>query len=400
MKTHSHLVKRATLAGLLLGLAPLVSAEIAAENRPGQNPPPSNTGPSRDQDRLRQGLEDPRGRPASELIGMEVQGKGGESLGKIDDFVIDAHSGKIAYAIVTSGGLLGINATLRAVPVEALRHNVDRFSIDLEESRWSQAPIFAKDQVPTLTQEARGKQIHDFYGQQAGKRMPADASRFILVSDIRGKEVHNGPDQVGEIDEVIVRFASHSTAARLDPHDDFVGTDRQFLVPIRQLQGFERDNLRTNLGRDDFTRVAPMAQEGLAENDATWGTTLANWGYAAGNALERGAEQAGNSAERAGDRIADGVGRTDDATGRAAREPVVGRTARGASLESVRQAVQADARAAGVRDDVQVVARDDKIILRGTVPSEKIKDRLVDTAENAAPGWQVESELNVPPATR
>lgn len=56
---------------------------------------------------------------ASELIGMNIVNFEGESLGEINDLVIDANSGRVRYAAVQYGGFLGLGDKLFAVPFEA-----------------------------------------------------------------------------------------------------------------------------------------------------------------------------------------------------------------------------------------------------------------------------------------
>lgn len=53
---------------------------------------------------------------ASNLIGASVKNAQGESLGKIDELVIDPKDARIKAAIVSVGGVLGIGAKSVAVP--------------------------------------------------------------------------------------------------------------------------------------------------------------------------------------------------------------------------------------------------------------------------------------------
>src|SRR5690606_29217536 len=54
------------------------------------------------------------------LIGRDVFDRNGKKLGAIGDLVVERSSGRISYALVSSGGVLGVGSTLRAVPYEAL----------------------------------------------------------------------------------------------------------------------------------------------------------------------------------------------------------------------------------------------------------------------------------------
>jgi sporulation protein YlmC with PRC-barrel domain len=53
---------------------------------------------------------------ASKIIGASVKNAQGESLGKIDELVIDPADAKIKAAVVSVGGVLGIGAKSVAIP--------------------------------------------------------------------------------------------------------------------------------------------------------------------------------------------------------------------------------------------------------------------------------------------
>ena len=57
---------------------------------------------------------------ANTLLGNDVYNKDGEDLGDIKEFMIDMASGKVAYAVLSFGGLLGMGDKLFAVPWAAL----------------------------------------------------------------------------------------------------------------------------------------------------------------------------------------------------------------------------------------------------------------------------------------
>jgi sporulation protein YlmC with PRC-barrel domain len=57
---------------------------------------------------------------ASTLSGDRVQTPEGENLGKIEELMIDLDSGRVAYAVLSFGGILGMGNKLFAYPFEAL----------------------------------------------------------------------------------------------------------------------------------------------------------------------------------------------------------------------------------------------------------------------------------------
>src|ERR1700679_3821030 len=62
---------------------------------------------------------------ASTLAGNSVRNSAGDDLGKIDELMIHIPSGKVAYAVLSFGGVLRIGNKLFAVPWSALKVDED-----------------------------------------------------------------------------------------------------------------------------------------------------------------------------------------------------------------------------------------------------------------------------------
>lgn len=60
---------------------------------------------------------------AKTLIGEEVIGKNGKKLGEIQELMIDMKNQKVAYALMSFAGFLGMGERLFAVPFGALRND-------------------------------------------------------------------------------------------------------------------------------------------------------------------------------------------------------------------------------------------------------------------------------------
>src|ERR1035437_11058279 len=56
---------------------------------------------------------------ASKIIGEAVVNRQNEDLGKINELVIDAKEGRMAYAVLSFGGFLGMGSQLFALPWKA-----------------------------------------------------------------------------------------------------------------------------------------------------------------------------------------------------------------------------------------------------------------------------------------
>jgi len=110
--------------------------------------------------------ERPRVLSSSTLSGDPVRNVQGEDLGKIEDFMIDLESGRIAYAVLSFGGVLGIGDKLFAVPWKAMTVDTDRhcFVLNVPKERLKNAPGFDKDNWPDITNIEWGTQVNSFYG--------------------------------------------------------------------------------------------------------------------------------------------------------------------------------------------------------------------------------------------
>jgi len=87
---------------------------------------------------------------AQTLEGNDVLNLSGEKLGVLQDIMLDVPSGRIAYAVLERGGVMGIGDKLFAIPWHALTLDTDRkcFLLDIDLDRLRQARGFDKDNWP------------------------------------------------------------------------------------------------------------------------------------------------------------------------------------------------------------------------------------------------------------
>jgi sporulation protein YlmC with PRC-barrel domain len=104
---------------------------------------------------------------ASTLDGDSVKNSADEDVGTIKEVMIDIPSGRVAYAVLSVGGFLGIGNRLFAVPWGALTLDEDRkyFILDVDKTRLENAPGFDKDNWPDMSDPSWGEQVYRYYGQ-------------------------------------------------------------------------------------------------------------------------------------------------------------------------------------------------------------------------------------------
>ena len=103
---------------------------------------------------------------ASTLTGNDVFNPAGEDLGDVKEIMLDTRSGRVAYAVLSFGGFLGMGDKLFAVPWSALKLDTvnKRFTLNVEKSGLENAPGFDKDKWPDMADQAWVNSIHTYYG--------------------------------------------------------------------------------------------------------------------------------------------------------------------------------------------------------------------------------------------
>jgi len=103
---------------------------------------------------------------ASAVIGDGVVNRAGEKLGKIEEIMLDLENGRVAYAVLSLGGFLGMGEKLFAIPFEALKLDASRehFTLDVDKDKLKNAPGFDKNHPPKASDRTWGAEVYKFYG--------------------------------------------------------------------------------------------------------------------------------------------------------------------------------------------------------------------------------------------
>ena len=89
---------------------------------------------------------------AATLDGNKVVSSDGEHVGKISDIMLDVRSGRVAYAVLSKGGFLGMGNTLHAIPWGALTLDTAEkcLRVDIAAQRIKDDRGFDKDHWPSI----------------------------------------------------------------------------------------------------------------------------------------------------------------------------------------------------------------------------------------------------------
>jgi sporulation protein YlmC with PRC-barrel domain len=105
---------------------------------------------------------------AGSMIGTKVHNLEGESIGEIKEIMIDHINGRIAYAVLSFGGFLGVGNKLFAIPFEAIDFDTypdtGGYALDLDKEELEEAPGFDKDEWPKHASTEFMTLIYSHYG--------------------------------------------------------------------------------------------------------------------------------------------------------------------------------------------------------------------------------------------
>lgn len=107
---------------------------------------------------------------ANTLIGDKVHNLKDEHLGDIKEIMLDMRTGKVAYAVLSLGGVFTMGEKLFAVPWSALKLDTvnKRFVLDVEKERFENAPGFNSDNWPNMSDQQWINSIRPYYPDPLG----------------------------------------------------------------------------------------------------------------------------------------------------------------------------------------------------------------------------------------
>lgn len=101
---------------------------------------------------------------ASQVIGLNVKNAADETIGEVEDLVLDMKTGEVLAVVISSGGFLGMADTLSAVPVTVLRYDgtAKAFKTRLTKEQLGKAPQFKKDAWPDYDEDASNAALRSY----------------------------------------------------------------------------------------------------------------------------------------------------------------------------------------------------------------------------------------------
>jgi sporulation protein YlmC with PRC-barrel domain len=103
---------------------------------------------------------------AGKVKGTAVYNAVGDDLGTIHDVMIDKSSGRVAYAVMSFGGFLGIGEKYHPLPWNVLTYDEDKggYNIDLSAEQLRAAPSYSSDELRRFGDRMENERVLTYYG--------------------------------------------------------------------------------------------------------------------------------------------------------------------------------------------------------------------------------------------
>jgi hypothetical protein len=108
------------------------------------------------------------GRPLIEsdrVEGTAVYDPSGNKIGSIRRLMIEKIGGKVAYAVMSFGGFLGMGEDEHTIPWNKLDYDTSLggYRTDITEEQLRGAPAYSRDQNYDWSDRQREQELHDYY---------------------------------------------------------------------------------------------------------------------------------------------------------------------------------------------------------------------------------------------
>ena len=102
---------------------------------------------------------------SDKVEGTAVYGADDRKIGSVQRVMINKVSGKVAYAVVSFGGFLGMGEDYYPMPWQSLKYDtrVDGYRAAVTEDRLKGAPKFSQSQSWDWSNRENDRRVYDYY---------------------------------------------------------------------------------------------------------------------------------------------------------------------------------------------------------------------------------------------
>ncbi len=217
---------------------------------------------------------------ADRLMGMKVENQDGHKIGTLSNLILDTRTGRVKYAVISSGGFMGARATLRLAPAAFISTGTilrDTLAVNTTTPRWNLAPAFKASQMETLGTSTRESEITAYFkqpeirtadtqskplpptGAMDNNKIATQRESLKFASDLIGLRVVNlKQEKVGNVVDLLVCFKQSHPAFAIISSGRFARQKHRFAVPLTSLITTDSKNTVVVNANSDTLEQAPL----------------------------------------------------------------------------------------------------------------------------------------------
>ena len=102
---------------------------------------------------------------SDKVEGTSVYNRNGDNIGSINHLMIDKISGQVEFAVMSTGGFLGIGESYNPVPWDSLVYDVNMggYVMDADRARLEQAPRYTSKAQPNWSDRSYADQVDEYW---------------------------------------------------------------------------------------------------------------------------------------------------------------------------------------------------------------------------------------------
>lgn len=209
---------------------------------------------------------------AGQLLGLKVEDTDGQKIGSIRNLILDARTGELKYAVIASGGFLGVQSTLRLAPSQIMSAATTKrqtVAINATKNEWLNAPLFRPSQLVSLSESYRDRQIANSFSASrslsrtgAEKQTNMQPAMLRFASDFMGQHVVNTKQQrIGEVLDLLVSFGPPHPAFAIISTGKFFRDGHHYVVPLSALAQDNRKRMLVNVDTSALETAPPFSNQ-------------------------------------------------------------------------------------------------------------------------------------------
>lgn len=217
-----------------------------------------------------------RGTTSSLIASDRVEGTAvydpqGKRIGKIEHLVIDKSGGRIAYALLSFGGFLGIGANHYPIPWPMLDYDekLGGYRVDITEEKLENVPKIEQGESWEQTNLDRDEEVYGYWEQpapgqegQTSSLITSDSVEGMPVYDVHGK-------RIGKVERLMIDRLTGQIAYAILSFGGFLGIgEDHYPIPWSMLTYNEKpDGFQVDITEDELKNAPKI------EPDENWEQT-------------------------------------------------------------------------------------------------------------------------------